>query len=55
MSGYSGEDQFSILFLILQNYGIVQKFRTIIADNAALNNVFYRTIEIHYKNKKEKK
>jgi hypothetical protein len=52
---YSGEDQFSILFSILQDYDIVQKLKAIIADNAAPNNVFYRTIETHYKNKKEKK
>jgi hypothetical protein len=32
----------------------VQKLRTIITDNAALNNVLYRTIEAHYKDKKEK-
>jgi hypothetical protein len=55
MTDYSGEDQFSIFLSVFQDYGIVQKFGTIIVDNAASNNVFYRTIEAHYKDKKEKK
>jgi hypothetical protein len=54
MSDHNGKDQFSIFFPVLQNYGIVQKFGAIIIDNVALNNVFYRTIEAHYKNKKRK-
>jgi hypothetical protein len=54
MSSYSGKDQFSIFFPILQDYGIVQKFGIIITDNAAPNNVFCRTIETHYKDKKGK-
>jgi hypothetical protein len=52
--GYSGKDQFSILFPVFQDYGIVQKLGAIIADNAALNNVFCRTIEAHYKDKEGK-
>jgi hypothetical protein len=51
---YSGENQFSIFLLIFQDYGIVQKLGAIIANNAVLNNVLCRTIEAHYKNKKEK-
>jgi hypothetical protein len=54
MPGHSGEDQFSIFFLILQDYDIVKKFEIIIIDNASLNNVFYRTIEIYYKDKLNK-
>jgi hypothetical protein len=54
MTDYNGKNQFSIFFSVLQDYGIVQKFRTIIIDNAAPNNVLYRTIEVHYKNKKGK-
>jgi hypothetical protein len=53
--GYNGEDQFSIFFPILQDYGIVKKFRIIIIDNAPSNNVLYRTIEAHYKDKLSKK
>jgi hypothetical protein len=52
--GYSGKNQFSIFLFILQDYGIVQKFRAIIADNAAPNNVLCCTIEAHYKDKKGK-
>ena len=54
MPGYSGKDQFSIFLPIFQDYGIVQKFGVIIADNVALNNVLCRTIEAHYKDKKRK-
>jgi len=52
--GHSGEDQFSILLPILQDYGIVQKLGAIIADNAAPNNVLCRTIEAYYKDKEGK-
>jgi hypothetical protein len=54
MTDHSGKNQFSIFFPVLQDYGMMQKFGAIIIDNAALNNVFYRTIEVHYKNKEEK-
>jgi hypothetical protein len=33
----------------------VQKFEAIITDNAAPNNVLYRTIEVYYKDKEGKK
>jgi hypothetical protein len=55
MPGYSGENQFSIFFPILQDYGIVQKLRVIIANNATSNNVLCRTIKAHYKDKERKK
>jgi hypothetical protein len=54
MPGHSGKDQFFILLPIFQDYGIVQKLRTIIIDNAAPNNVLCRTIEAHYKDKEKK-
>ena len=47
MPGHSGEDQFSILLPILQDYGIEKKLGAIIANNASLNNVLYRIIEKH--------
>ena len=43
--GYSGEDQLSILFLVLEDYSIVQKLGAIIADNAPTNNVLCRFIQ----------
>ena len=52
--GHSGENQFSILLPVLQDYGIVQKLGAIIADNAALNNVLCRMIEAYYKDKEGK-
>jgi len=45
--GHSGEDQFSILLPILQDYGIEKKLGAIIADNAPPNNVLCRIIEKH--------
>ena len=45
--GHNSDDQFSILLLILKEYSIVRKLRTIIADNASPNNVFCRLIENH--------
>jgi len=45
--GHSGDDQFSILLPVLQDYGIELKLGAIIADNASPNNVLCRTIEKH--------
>jgi hypothetical protein len=45
--GHSGDDQFSILLPVLQDYGIELKLGAIIADNAPPNNVLCRTIEKH--------
>lgn len=47
MPGHSGEDQFSILRLILEDYGIVWKLGAVIADNAPSNNVLCRFIQAH--------
>jgi hypothetical protein len=49
MPSYSGEDQFSILVPVLQNYGIEKKLGIIIADNISPNNVLYRIIEKYIK------
>jgi hypothetical protein len=49
--GHSGEDQFSILLPVLEDYGIVQMLGAVIADNAAPNNVLCRVIEAHWDKK----
>jgi hypothetical protein len=45
--GHSGEDQFSVLLPVLQNYGIVQKLGAVISDNASSNNVLCRFIQAY--------
>jgi hypothetical protein len=45
--GHSGDDQFSILLPVLQDYAIELKLGAIIADNAPPNNVLCRMIEKH--------
>jgi hypothetical protein len=45
LPGHSGENQFSTLLPVLQDYGIIHKLGAIIADNASSNNVLCRTIE----------
>jgi hypothetical protein len=47
--GYSSDDQFSILFLIFEDYGIVRKLGAIVANNVFLNNVLCRLIENYWK------
>ena len=47
--GHSGEDQFSILVPVLQDYGIEKKLGAIIADNTPLNNVLCHIVEKHMK------
>ena len=44
---HSGEAQFSVLLSVLEDYGIIQKLGTIIADNTPSNNVLCRFIETH--------
>jgi hypothetical protein len=46
---HSGEDQFSILVLVLQDYSIEKKLRAIIANNAPPNNVLCCIVEKHMK------
>jgi hypothetical protein len=43
--GHSGEDQFSVLRPVLEDYGIAQKIGALIGDNAPSNNVLCRFIE----------
>jgi hypothetical protein len=43
--GHSGEDQFSVLRPVLEDYGIIRKLGAIIADNASSNNVLCRYIQ----------
>ncbi len=35
---HSEEEQFAILLSVLQDYGIVQKLRAIVADNSGTND-----------------
>ena len=42
---HSGDEQFSILLPILLDYGIVQKLRAIVSNNASTNNTLYATVE----------
>jgi hypothetical protein len=47
VAGHSSNNQFAIFLLVLKDYGIVQKLKAIIADNASVNNVLCRLIEAH--------
>ena len=47
VASHGSDDQFVILLLVLEDYGIVQKLRAIIADNAPVNNVLCRLVEAH--------
>jgi hypothetical protein len=53
LTSHDGEKQFTILFPVLQDYGIVRKLRYIINDNYNINNKFYRTISIYLSGKKK--
>jgi hypothetical protein len=45
--GHSGEDQFSILLPVLNDYGIIQKIGAVVSDNASTNNVLCRILQNH--------
>ena len=51
--GYSGIDQFSILFPLLADYSVVYKLGAIIANNISPNNIFCYTIEFYIKENKK--
>lgn len=44
VSGHSGEDQWDVLFPLLQEYGIERKIGTLVADNSGTNDTLCRTI-----------
>lgn len=45
VAGHSGENQFDILFPVLEDYGIVRQLGAIVADNASPNNTLCNAIE----------
>jgi hypothetical protein len=46
--GHSGEDQFSVLLPILQDYGIVKQLGAVMGDNASSNDTLCRQIEEYF-------
>jgi hypothetical protein len=44
---HSRDEQFSVLLPVLLDYGIVQKLRAIVGDNASTNNTLYAIVEEH--------
>ena len=47
MKGYSGEEQFAILLLVLQDYDIIQKLGAVVANNSSTNDTLCQEIEAH--------
>jgi hypothetical protein len=45
--GHSGEDQFTVLLPVLENYSIVRKVGALVGDNASTNDTFARQIQAH--------
>jgi hypothetical protein len=44
VNSYTGEDQFVVLLLVLEDYSIVRKLGAIIADNTSTNNTLCQVI-----------
>ena len=44
IANHSGEEQWNTLLPVLQDYGIVRKLGTIVADNSTTNDTLCRTI-----------
>jgi hypothetical protein len=47
--GHSGEEQFSVLLPVLEDYGIVQKLGAIMGDNAITNRTLCKAIQVYWK------
>ena len=52
MKNYSEENQFTVFFLILKNYDIIQNLEAIIINNSDINDIFCQKIEAYFLNKK---
>ena len=52
VKNHNEEEQFAVLFSVLQNYDIVQKLEAVVADNSDINDIFYQEIKAHLLNKK---
>ena len=44
---HSEEEQFAVLLSVLQDYNIIEKLETVIADNSDTNNTLCQEIEAH--------
>jgi hypothetical protein len=53
VADHNREDQFDVLFSILQEYGIVRKLRAVIDDNSGINDIFCRAIKAYFRKEKE--
>jgi hypothetical protein len=45
IANHGGDEQFSVLLPVLQDYGIVQKFGAIVGDNASINDTLCAVVE----------
>ena len=52
VKNHNKEKQFAVLLSVLQNYDIVQKLETVVADNSDTNDTLCQEIEAHLLNKK---
>ena len=49
---YNEKEQFAVLLSVLQDYDIVQKLETVVADNSDTNDTLYQEIKAYLLNKK---
>jgi hypothetical protein len=47
MKNHNEKKQFAVLFSVLENYDIMKKLKTIIADNFNINDTFCQQIKNH--------
>ena len=53
VANYSGNKQFVTLLPVLKDYGVIQKLRSIVCNNASLNNTLYCKIEAYFLEEEE--
>ena len=51
MKNHNKKEQFAVLLSVLQDYNIIQKFETVVADNSDINDTLCQEIEAHLLNK----
>jgi len=51
VKNHNEKKQFVVFFSVLQNYDIVKKLKTVVADNSDTKDIFCQEIEAHLLNK----
>ena len=53
VANYNRDKQFITLLLVLKDYSIIQKLRSIVYNNTILNNTLYYIVEAYFRKEED--